>query len=105
MSDYGRFYMSKRDLIRFEVIESYRQGKLSRAEASERLEVSQRQVSRLALKCRTEGLQGLPHKNQGRSPLNKVPLGISHLYLDFYIKKYYDFNFSHALEWIHKYEH
>lgn len=96
--------MSKKDLIRFEVIEAFRSGKLTRSEAADRLSLSQRQVSRLALRCRESGLEGLLHKNQGKPPKNKVSAEISQLYLNLYTKKYYDFNFSHALEWIHHHE-
>lgn len=104
MTDYGRFFMSKKDLVRFEVVEAFRGGKLTRQEASLRLEVSERQVSRLAAKCRSEGLRGLLHKNSGSVPPNKLKKEISTLYLDLYVKKYYDFNFRHALEWIHHHE-
>lgn len=104
MTDYGRFFMSKRDLIRFKVIEAFREGKISRLEASQSLELTERQVSRLALKCRKEGIEGLVHKNRGKSPRSKTAPEIASLYLDLYRKKYYDFNFSHALEWIHLHE-
>jgi hypothetical protein len=104
MSDYGRFYLSKRDLIRFRVIEDFREGKITRLEASVRLAVSERQISRLATKIRVGGLQALAHKNQGRAPKQKISIDIQRLYIDLYTKKYFDFNYSHALEWIHKNE-
>lgn len=104
MSDYGRFYMSKTDLIRFKVLEAFREGKITRMEAAQRLEVSERQLSRLALKVRKDGIEGLIHKNRGKAPAGKVSKEIRDLYLQLYIKKYYDFNFSHALEWIHIHE-
>lgn len=104
MTDYGRFIMSKRDLIRFKVIEVFREGKITRQEAAQRLEVSQRQLSRLALKCRSDGIEGLIHKNRGRAPQSKTDQGVRELYLQLYTHKYYDFNYSHALEWIHLYE-
>ncbi len=104
MSDYGRFFMSKRDLIRFKVLEAFREGQITRAEASQRLEVSERQVSRLALKCRKDGIEGLIHKNRGKVPRGKISDEMHSLYLNLYRSKYYDFNFSHALEWIHLHE-
>lgn len=104
MSDYGRFYMSKRDLIRFKVLEAFREGRITRLEASQSLEVSERHLSRLALKCRKDGIEGLIHKNRGKAPKQKVSEAMRSLYLNLYTKKYYDFNYSHALEWIHLYE-
>lgn len=96
--------MSKKDLIRFKVLEAFREGQITRVDASQRLEVSERQVSRLALKCRKDGIEGLIHKNRGKAPKAKISAEIRSLYLNFYTKKYYDFNFSHALEWIHLHE-
>jgi hypothetical protein len=96
--------MSKRDLIRFEVIEAFRSGKISRSDASKKLEVSERQVSRLALKCRSGGLEGLLHRNRGKAPKSKTDPIVAAQYLELYKKKYFDFNFSHALEWIHQYD-
>lgn len=96
--------MPKRDLIRFKVLEAFREGKITRQEAAQRLELSERQLSRLALKCRKGGIEGLIHKNRGKPPARKISASIRDLYLHLYTEKYYDFNFSHALEWIHLHE-
>lgn len=98
------FFMSKTDLIRFEVIEAFRGGKITRSQAAETLELSQRQVSRLAQKSRVAGLEGIVHKNRGREPRNKLSPSRREFYLQLYKTKYARFNFKHAWEWIHSKE-
>ncbi len=47
-------FMSVNDQVRFQVIEDFRSGKLSRAEAALKLKVSERTVSRIVRRVRTE---------------------------------------------------
>jgi len=98
------YFMAKRELLRFELIEAFRQGRINRSETAETLELSERQVSRLAKRVREDGLPSILHKNRGRAPRNKLPEQVASLYLSLYEGKYRNFNFKHALEWIHLHE-
>ncbi len=98
------YFMGKRDFLRFELIEAFRQGRISRLDAASALEISERQVSRLAKRAREAGLPGILHQNRGRAPQNKVPEHVASLYLSLYEGKYRNFNFKHAWEWIRLHE-
>lgn len=100
MNSQGGLHLSKKDLMTFRVIEDYRQGKLSREEASLKLNVSIRTITRKAKAIREEGIEGLVHGNRGKAPINKTSNSIKEWYLNLYKQRYFDFNFFHALEFI-----
>lgn len=71
MLSQGGLHLSKKDLMTFRVIEEYRQGRLSREEAAQKLGVSQRTITRKAKAIRERGIEALGHGNRGREPVNK----------------------------------
>lgn len=100
MLSQGGLHLSKKDLMTFRVIEDYRQGRLSREEAAQKLGVSQRTITRKAKAIRERGIEALGHGNRGREPVNKSACSVKDWYMGLYKERYYDFNFAHALEFI-----
>lgn len=86
-------FMSVRDQQRFRYIEDFRTGRLTRYEASLKLEVSERTVGRMARKVRGTGIKGIKHGNYGRVAHNRIPHGIVDFYVGLYRGKYAKFNF------------
>ncbi len=97
-------FMSVKEQIRCRIIEDFRSGKVSRREASLKLELSERQVTRIKNKVKSKGLPGLVHGNRARSPRNKLNEDVRDWYVELYRTKYMNFNFHHALEMIELHE-
>jgi len=97
MSD-GGVFVSKTEQVCFQTLEDYRSGRLSRKEAAERLEVSERAVTRRAAKVRAEGIAGVKHGNYRRRPVNKTTDARKDDILRLVREVYFDFNTSHCLE-------
>lgn len=100
MTGQGGIVVSKKDLLRIKVISMFRERKINREEAADRLDLGERQVSRLAGILGEKGPQGLLHQGRGRSPANKKPDELLEKYETLYREKYVKFNFTHALEMI-----
>lgn len=100
----GAITLSKDEQRRFMVIEKFRSGLYSRIEASAKLNLSLRQISRLAKKVRERGITGIKHGNCGNSAWNSVPQELIDQHVELYEKKYSKFNYSHALEMIRSLE-
>ena len=66
-------YVSKTESIRFQVVSEFNAGKLLRREASELLGVSERTVSRISRRVKSEGVMGVKHANIGCTPVRKTP--------------------------------
>lgn len=96
--------MSKKDLIRLNVIEQFRHGELSRFDTALKLNISERTVTRLASKVREKGIIGIIHGNLGKEPSNKLGSELINKYVIVYKEKYSKFNYRHALEMIEKHE-
>lgn len=90
--------MSKREVIVFSVISSYREGEFSRREAALKLDVCEKTIQRLAKKIREIGFEGVKHQNFGAKAYNKLPEDIRKTMVELYKTRYSSFNFSHALE-------
>lgn len=90
--------MSINDLTKLKVVEALRDGRLSRKQASEKLSISERQVSRYIKSVREHGPKGILHGNKGKPPKNKFPSELKQKYLRLYQQVYKGFNFRHALE-------
>lgn len=86
------------------VIAMFRERTINRQEAADKLQLSQRQISRMASAVRTVGPQALLHRGRGRKPKNSKPNGLKSKWLDWYRSKYQKFNFKHAFEMIGKIE-
>ena len=90
--------MSESEQRRLEVIQRFREGKLTRSQAASLLGLSVRQVYRLRAKLQSEGPLGLVHGNVGREPPNKTPKEVARRIKDLAEKKYFDVNFVHMRE-------
>lgn len=94
----GAITLSKNEQRIHMTIEKYRSGEYSRKDAANKLDLSERQISRIAAKVREFGLAGVKHKNCGKVPVNKISDELVKLYVEKYRDIYSKFNFSHALE-------
>ncbi len=96
----GAITLSKSEQMTYSIIEKFRAGTYSREEAALKLNLSTRQISRIAKKVREQGFAGVKHGNAGKVAWNKIPEELVSQYVDIYEKKYSKFNFFHALEMI-----
>lgn len=88
-------YLSRQEQVTFWVIEDYRAGKLGRSEAAAILGVSEKTVSRKAKAVREKGIEGIKHRNTGRTPVNKVDERLRQQVLKLIRSNYFDFNIAH----------
>lgn len=93
-----RVIVSEKSLNREQVLRDFNRGLLSRIEASELMEVSQRTVSRALRRLRQGGILELEHKNSGRAPWNKVSEDYRVKVLTLLKGKYFTFNLKHFHE-------
>lgn len=94
----GGIYLRKNEQVEFQILESYRQGQLTRREAADVLKISERAVTRRAKKVREQGMSGVKHGNYRRPPKNKKEEGFREEIKRLVTLVYYDFNLSHCLE-------
>ena len=64
--------MSKKQLVRFDILSKANAGFITVREAAEALGLSERQVKRLKKKVREDGADGVIHGNSGKPPVNKI---------------------------------
>lgn len=64
--------LSQKQLVRLHVIQNYNSGIVSRKSAAEQLDLSERQITRLAEGVKKEGASFLIHKNSGRKPAHAI---------------------------------
>ena len=100
MEYHGGVTMSKVEQSRYITIERYRRGELSRTEAALKLNLSERQVTRIVKKVREEGITGIKHGNCGQVPWNKLDQTLIDQFVQLYKDRYFRFNYSHAYEMI-----
>ena len=72
MEYHGGVAMSKVEQSHYVIIERYRRGELIRIEAALKLNLSERQVTRMVKKVREQGIPGIKHGNCGQVPWNKL---------------------------------
>jgi len=65
--------MSLRDADRFAIISRFIHREISRAHAAELLDLTERQMSRLAAVVQSKGAKGLIHGNRGKPGHNRIP--------------------------------
>ncbi len=94
----GAVTLSKDEQRIFTVVQKFRNGLYSRVEAALKLNLSIRQISRIAKKLREQGIHGVKHGNCGKPACNKVPEDLVTKYVNLYKEKYFKFNYAHALE-------
>lgn len=91
-------YMSKRGQLVYRTVSDFSEGKLSRKETSELLEVRERTVTRLARRIEAKRLLAMVNGNRGKSPWNKKHAELKQTVIELVRKKYFDFNMTHCLE-------
>lgn len=91
-------FMSTKDGIKFQVITRFINGSISRDQASELLQMSQRSVSRLASKVRKLGIFGVKHGNLGNVTNKKHPDELQQYVIELLCHDYFDFNVKHFHE-------
>lgn len=95
---FGHHAMSESEQRTPEVIQRFREGKITRSQAASMLGLSVRQVSRMRAKLQSEGPSGLVHGNVGREPPNKTPKDVARRNKELAESKYFDFNFVQMRE-------
>ena len=64
--------MSEKELQKAKMIHQIELGQITREQAAESLSLSTRQIDRLRVKLRTQGIGSLSHGNRGRPSNNKL---------------------------------
>lgn len=90
--------MSKNDQFAYAILQDFRDGKISREQASLLLGCSQRSITRRAAKIRAHGMAGIKHGNERRPPINKLSLELKDRVIALIRSRYYDFNMLHLKE-------
>jgi transposase len=90
--------MSKSEQFTYQTVLEFMQGRLTRREAAELLQIRERSISRLARRVREKGFLGAAHGNRGRPASNRSPEALEQMVMDLVEKRYFDFNMTHALE-------
>ena len=94
----GEIVLSKNEQYELNILAKFREGKLTRREAAERLSISERQVSRRSSRVEKLGVTGIFHGNKGKVPTNKTPEDLRLKFVELYKTTYAKFNMTHALE-------
>src|SRR5581483_5383212 len=103
MSGKGVIVLSKSDELTFQKVSLFISGKVSRAQAAQFLNLSERTISRIAKRIADKGVSGVMHGNRGRAPQNKFQASSKEEILDLVAKKYFDCNMTHCLELLARY--
>ena len=78
---------------KYNIIEKVENGKISRKEAKYELGLSFKQIDRLRIVYRTEGMKGFVHKNRGKVSEKKIDKKIIEELEQLYLDEYFDYNF------------
>lgn len=90
--------ISERDIGRHHLLRMVMDERLTLTEAAEKMGVSYRQAKRLRKSFESDGIVGLLHGNQGRSPANKISDELRLMVLALSEERYSLFNDSHFTE-------
>jgi hypothetical protein len=90
--------MTRRELVRYQVIQRSLRKEITQAKASELLELSERHIRRLVKKVRLKGMRGLVHGNRGQPSPRKMSVGFEERIASIIGEKYPDFAPLHATE-------
>jgi transposase len=91
-------YMSKQGQLVYRTVSDFLNGKLSRKEVAEVLEVRERTVTRIARRIEAKGLLAAVHGNRSRVPWNKKHQELKATVMRLVRQRYFDFNVTHCLE-------
>ena len=90
--------MNQGDVKRYEIIQKTIKKELKTSEASEILNLTERQIRRLKSKVRKYGIKGLIHANRGKPSSRKVPDKETDRIIKIIKEKYWDFGPTFATE-------
>lgn len=90
--------MSEKELQKAKMIHQIELGQITREQAAESLSLSTRQIDRLRVKLRTQGIGSLSHGNRGRPSNNKLKDEIRQQISTLIHKHYHDFGPTLAAE-------
>lgn len=90
--------MSKEGQFLYSTVSDFINGKLTRIEASEVLEVTERSITRMARRVEKKGLLAGVHGNRSKTPWNKKDEDQKKSVMGLVEKQYFDFNMTHCLE-------
>lgn len=93
-----RIEMSQKDLKRLHVIQEVLEAKLKQVEAAEILDLSDRQIRRLAARVKEEGEKGILHRLRAKPSNRRMDPKLKDKALALYEKKYWDFGPTLASE-------
>src|SRR5215212_10152974 len=90
--------MSKKELERKTILDSFRCGKLTLKECSKKMGVSYRQAKRIWQRYQKESDKGLCHKSRGNKPSNAYSKAYKTKIMNLYQEKYLEFGPTFAAE-------
>lgn len=96
----GTLRMSLPEHYRYEVCLKLLEGKMSQAQAANRLRLSTRQVRRLKRRVATEGPAGVIHRLRGATSSRATPAAVQRRVWDLYQTRYAGWNMAHFAEWL-----
>lgn len=90
--------LTEKEKIKYEAIKSIIEGDATKKEIELSLGLSRRQIDRLIIKFKNEGIEGFSHKNKGNKFNKKYSSEIEDEIINLYLEEYYDYNFTHFYE-------
>jgi transposase len=99
-----RYLMTKKELVRVHVIKSLIEDKMTSRDASEVLNLSERQIKRLKVGVKKDGEVFVIHKNRGRKPKHTIPGEIRDKIVFLARNKYKGVNYTHLAELLREHE-
>ena len=85
--------LSDKEKKKYNIIEKLENGEITRKEAKYESGLSFKQIDRLRIVYRTEGMNGFIHKNRGKTSEKKIAKKIIDELEQLYLDDYYDYNF------------
>lgn len=92
------FWVKKKEISEYGVIDDFLNGKMTRAEAAAALGVTEKTITNKANKVRKNGLPGLAHGNRGRAPSNKTSALKRRAIVETKKRDFFDCNTVHTAE-------
>lgn len=102
MKETGGIWMSKKGQFQLDTVSEFLQGRLSRSEAAQLLDTTERTITRIARRIESRGVMGVVHGNQGKDPWNKKTAELKASVIRLMQERYFDFNLCHALDQLKK---
>ena len=87
------FMLNEKEEKKYNIIEKLENGKITRKETKYESGLSFKQIDRLRIVYRTEGMKGFIHKNRGKISEKKIDKKIIEELKQLYLNDYYDYNF------------